>query len=228
MIKYIILILFPLLFLCCSEKSTPSRDFNWDSNYFEQNGFTLKWESNDSSFDVQTKQKLIKTFFLVYPKLVKDFNPVATKTVSFKVDTAYKAVAAASRDKVVFAPEWFRANPNDIDVVTHEVMHIVQGYPNYNPWWLVEGIADYVRYKYGVANAVGGWSLPDVNAAQKYDNGYRVTARFLAWCEKKKTGSVKIFDNSLRKNTYSKELWISIFEKSIDELWSEYLANPVI
>ncbi len=43
-------------------------------------------------------------------------------------------------------------------------MHIVQGYPGYGdarvPGWLVEGIADYARDRYGMDNAAAGWALP--------------------------------------------------------------------
>lgn len=224
-----LLALFCLAFLLsCSKNQIPAKTFNWADAQFEKNGYILNWQSNDKDFDIGIKQKLIETFFTVYPKIVKDFNPQSAKTVLFKIDTAYKGVAATSGATVVYSPKWFQQNPNDIDVVTHEVMHIVQAYPHYNPWWMVEGIADYVRYKYGVANTEGGWSLPNVSASQKYDNGYRVTARFLAWCEKKKPGCVKTFDSALRSNSYTPGLWQTIFGKTVDELWAEYAANPAL
>lgn len=220
----------PLLVIwaSCGKSRTLTKINNWSSDTFTQNGYTLNWQSNDATFDINLKRQMVETFFTVYPKLAKDFNPGVTKTVLFKIDTAYKGVAATSATSVVYNPKWFEKNPKDIDVVTHEVMHIIQGYPDYNPWWLVEGIADYVRSKYGVANAEGGWSLPDVKASQNYDNGYRITARFLAWCENKKPGSVKTFDGALRNRTYSSDLWKTVFGKSIDELWAEYLTNPAI
>ncbi len=214
--------------LSCSKNTTPTKSFDWNASTFTQNGYTLNWQTNDVNFDVGVKKELVETFFTVYPTLAKDFNPNVSKTVLFWVDTAYKGVAATSGSQVVYNPKWFVQHPKDIDVVTHEVMHIIQGYPSYNPWWLVEGIADYVRYKYGVANAEGGWSLPAVTSNQKYNNGYRITARFLVWCEKKKTGSVKQFDSALRSNNYTPQLWNSIFEKNVDNLWDEYLANPAI
>jgi hypothetical protein len=71
-------------------------------------------------------------------------------------------------------------HPEDLDVVTHEVMHIVQNYDRSTlPGWLTEGIADYVRYKYGVDNAGSKWALPYYKAGQSYKNSYRITARFL-------------------------------------------------
>jgi len=214
--------------LACNKSAAPSKVINWSGNTFTENGYTLNWKSNDVTFAVGLKRQLIETFFIIYPKLVKEFNANSAKTVLFEIDTAYKGVAATSGTKVVYNPKWFENNPRDIDVVTHEVMHIVQSYPTYNPWWLVEGIADYVRFKYGVANAEGGWSLPAVTANHKYDNGYRITARFLVWCEHRKPGCVKAFDSALRSNTYNANLWKAILDKTIDDLWSEYLASPAI
>ena len=216
------------MLISCSKKSVSQKSFNWNDTRFEKNGFVLIFENNEPAFSLDVKKDLVETFFAVYPALVKDFNPLSTKTVMFKIDTAYKGVAATSGSNIVYNPKWFVQHPKDIDVVTHEVMHIIQGYPNYNPWWMVEGIADYIRYKYGVANAAGGWTMPDVIAAQKYDNGYRITARFLAWCENKKPGCVKTFDGALRTNTYTPALWNTIFGKSVDDIWAEYVANPAI
>lgn len=219
---------YTLFFISCSKNTSPAKSFDWNATKFEQNGYTLIWQNNDNGFSMDVKKQLVQTFFTVYPKLAKDFNSNVSKTVLFKVDTAYKGVAATSGSQVVYNPNWFDQHPKDIDVVTHEVMHIVQGYPSYNPWWLVEGIADYVRYKYGVANTEGGWSLPPVSSNQKYDNGYRITARYLAWCESKKPGCVKTFDSALRTNSYTPTLWNTIFGKSADELWLEYVVNPVL
>ncbi len=216
------------IFISCSKNTTPTKSFDWNATKFEQNGYALIWQNNDAGFNMDLKKQLIETFFTLYPKIAKEYNSNATKTVLFSIDTAYKGVAAASGTTIIFNPRWFDKQPKDIDVVTHEVMHIVQSYPNYNPWWLVEGIADYVRYKYGVANAEGGWSLPTVSPSHKYDNGYRVTARFLAWCENKKPGSVKAFDYALRTATYNTHLWITLFGKSVSDLWDEYKSNNSI
>lgn len=85
--------------------------------------------------------------------MVKDFNPKALKTLEIKIDTAYIGVAYAINGKITISSKYLRKKPQDLDVITHEVMHIVQAYPNNSgPGWLTEGIADYVRYKYGNDN----------------------------------------------------------------------------
>lgn len=94
----------------------------------KKNGYTLTFESNYAELNPALKQRLIETFFKVYPKLAIEYNPKASKEVKFLVDTAYKGVAATGAGRVVFSSLWMQKHPEDIDVVTHEVMHIVQDY----------------------------------------------------------------------------------------------------
>ena len=108
-------------------------------------------------------------------------------------------------------------------------MHIVQSYPDGAPGWLVEGVADYVRYKLGVDNAGAGWSLTPFNPKQNYTNAYRITARFLVWAEKKYSKKlVKKMDAAMRNQTYQPELWTKLTGKTVDELWKEYANDPAI
>ena len=174
--------------------------------------------------------KLGKTFFTVYPELAKRFNKKTAGKVLFVVDPRYDGVAATSDDRVVFNPLWFRDHPEDIDVVTHEIMHIIQAYGDHpGPGWLTEGIADYVRYKYGVNNAGAKWTLPDVKPGQSYTNAYRVTARFLVWLEQRKNKKiVDRLDEIMRDHSYTDEVWQKFAGKSLDELWTEYISDPTI
>ena len=82
--------------------------------------------------------------------------------MTFIIDPNYNGVAGTSNGRVVFSAKYMTAHPGDIDIVTHETMHIVQSYGNRSgmPGWLTEGIADYIRYAYGVDNKGAGWSLP--------------------------------------------------------------------
>lgn len=195
-----------------------------------KNGYSLIFVSKDPNLDPVVKQKLIDTYFKVYPTLVKTFNKKSTKDVLFVVDTAYKAVAEASGNRILFSAGYMKAHPYDTDVVTHETMHIVQGYGySAGPVWLTEGIADYVRYQYGIDNAGSKWSLPDYNPKQNYTNSYRITGRFFLWIEKNvKSGTIKKMDAQLRAHTYTEQTWKELTGKTLDELWTDYAANPVI
>jgi hypothetical protein len=196
----------------------------------KKKGYTLSFESNFQALDPKLKKRLIETFFEVYPKLAKEYNPNTLKEVKFFVDTNYKGVAATSNAKVTFSSIWMVKHPEDIDVVTHEVMHIVQDYGrSVGPGWLTEGIADYVRSKFGVDNAGAKWTLPALKPEHSYKNSYRITARFFTWIEKKvKPGTIKAVDASLRDHTYTAEIWAKLTGKDLDALWADYVKNPEI
>jgi len=195
--------------------------------------YTLIFINRDSAFAATgdpIKQRMIDAFFKVYPKEAKRFNPNTARRVTFVIDPAYKGVAAASHGIIRFSPKWMLGNPGDIDVVTHEVFHIVQNYPGgAGPGWLTEGITDYVRHKYGVDNAGANWSLTPFDPKHSYKNSYRITARFLVWLEKNENKKiVDELDKALRTRTYTPETWVKLTGKTVDELWANYAQNSAI
>lgn len=193
-------------------------------------GYTLIFINKDSAFDKSVQQNMINTFFTVYPKEVKEYNRNSLKKVIIIIDPDYKDVAATADGIVRVNPEWMHKHPGDIDVVTHEVMHIVQSYPdNAGPGWITEGIADYVRNEFGVDNAGGGWKLTGYNIHQSYRDAYRVTARFFIWIEKNyKKNLVKKLDKAMRNNEYNEGFWEKETGQTVDQLWKAYAANPVL
>ena len=230
-------ILYTLLFLLglsCSDDQMPDPKPEplpvVGESTFSEGAFTLIFTNNDPGFDTAIRTQMVETFFTVYPKEVKRFNTNSKDTVHFFMDTAYSGVAATGGGKVTFSAAYYHTSPKDIDVVTHEVMHVVQSYPQYDPVWLVEGIADYARYIFGVDNANAGWSLPDYSPDQHYTDSYRVTARFLVWLEKHKNKTiVDRLDASLRDETYySSDIWKQVTGESLDDLWNAYVHNPAL
>ena len=194
-----------------------------------QKGYELNLVAQNPSFSQAELKRLTDVFFQVYPKMVKDFNRKSPKSVTITIDTAYDGVAYAHAGKVVISQAWLEKMPEDIDVVTHEVMHIVQSYPSGSgPGWLVEGIADYARDRYGVNNAAANWSLPDVREDHHYSNSYRIAARFLKWVEEEqKKGIIKKLDKALRDKTYDDTIWAKNTRKPLDQLWDMYKAENV-
>lgn len=107
-------------------------------------------------------------------------------------------------------------------------MHVVQAYKTQVPGWAVEGIADYVRATMGVDNAGAGWSLPAYAANQRFTDGYRVTARFFLWIERKvKKGFVVAYDKALRNGTHAR-FFETFTKKSAAQLWQQYAKNPAL
>jgi len=191
--------------------------------------YSLVIASNDAQFDPVTRQNMINVFFTVYPQMVERFNKNSLTKVGFFIDTAYRAVAETGDGTSRFNPDWMKRYPQDVDVVTHEVMHIVQDYKGDGPGWLTEGIADYVRYVYGVNNKGARWFLPDYRPGQSYKDAYRVTARFLLWVEKNRYKKiVDDLDKAMRDGTYKPELWVKLTGKTVDDLWNEYAEHPAL
>ncbi len=197
---------------------------------YERKGYTLTVVNKAVGLDGAVKNSLVETFFTVYPVLARYYNENTAREVEFIIDPEYKGVAEAGGGRVRISPHWLKDHPADFDLVTHEVMHLVQSYPGQaGPWWVTEGIADYVRYVYGCDNARGGWFLPGYSPDQNYNNGYRVTARFFLWIENKVSpGFVKRLDHAMRTGNFSDGIWKKLTGRNINELWKQYGKNPAL
>lgn len=196
---------------------------------YDEAGLHLTIKCDDPTFDPKETERLAKTFFIVYPKMMAEYNPNSARQVLISIERRYHGVAATEGAHIHINPVWFHQHPEDIDVVTHEGMHIVQAYKQWDPGWLREGIADYARHQFGVNNPAAHWNPPDYTSQQSYQDAYQVTARFLIWLEKHvKPGVVKVMDQSLRSGTYGPASWNKLTGKSVDELWADYGKNPAL
>ena len=205
---------------------------NWTSiDTIKKGDYQLVFINKNSAFNPTIQKELTETYFKVFPVLVSTFNDKTTHEVIFVTDTAYKGVAEASGNRILFGTGYMNDHPTDIDIVTHEGMHLVQGYGyGSGPVWLTEGIADFIRYKYGVDNIGSKWYLPDFapeHNEKKYENSYRITARFFEWIDQKvKPGLIIQMDKELRNHTYTQDTWVKLSGKTIDQLWDDYAKNP--
>jgi hypothetical protein len=118
---------------------------------------------------------------------------------------------------------WFKRHPDDVGAMVHETVHVVQAYRygrggNRNPGWLVEGIADYVRFfKYEPGKA------GPVRADKHYDGSYRVTATFLNYVsEKYDKELVRKLNAAMRQGKYSDDLFKDATGKTLQELDDEW------
>ncbi|MCC8424274.1 basic secretory family protein [Mucilaginibacter sp. UR6-11] len=191
--------------------------------------YTLIFINKDATFAQKgdtVKQRMIDAFFSAYAAEAETFNKNTLNKVTFIIDPDYKGVAATANGVVHFNPAWMLKKPTDIDVVTHEVMHIVQDYGNSGgPGWLTEGIADYVRAVFGVDNPGAKWFLPKFKPTQSYTDSYRVTARFFIWVERNVKPSLVVnLDARLRAHTYNDNTIKDLTGKTFDQLWADYAA----
>lgn len=192
--------------------------------------YTLTYVDRSTGVSPDVKPGLINVFKVNYSKLVDTYNPNALTSIIFIMDPGYKGVAATFGGGVIrYDPAYFKANPLDLDVATHEMMHVVQSYAGNAPGWVTEGLADYVRYKFGLTNTTANWSLPNYKAGQIYTDSYRITARFFAWLEIRYPGIMIKLNNSARTGTYNNgAFWTAETTKDVDQLWNSYKENPTL
>lgn len=191
---------------------------------------TIYFEDEDKAFTDEYKKRFVDAYFLQYPKLISKYNTNSPKAVKFVVTSKYDGVAATYEgNTIVYNPGWFEKNPEDIDVITHELMHVVQNYTGNVPGWVTEGIADYVRATEGINNVNGKWTMPDLGPTHNYDNAYRITARFFLWITQnyQKDFIVKL-NEAARTNKYTTDFWKDNTGKTVEELWKQYVANPTV
>ena len=108
-------------------------------------------------------------------------------------------------------------------MVVHELVHVIQDYRGKGPGWLVEGLADYLRW----------WCYePPERRARvdpkraKYTNGYQDAAAFLAWIEKTcDKDIITKLNKSIRGGTYADKLFQESTGKDLDTLWKEFVAG---
>ena len=152
----------------------------------------------------------------------RDSRPRATWRFLFKKDMPGTAPAYTQGSRITIAADWVKQHPEDFGMVIHELSHIIQSYQGENPGWLVEGVADYVRFVRFEPDS-GGLSYPKPNSS--YRDGYRTTARFLGWIEAYDQDIVKRLNRAMREGKYTDELFKESTGKDLDGLWREYVKD---
>ena len=142
------------------------------------------------------------------------------KVIHVRLKKDYKGVAAAGNGRITGSVDYFKAHPDDIGAFVHETAHVVQNYrTRNNPGWLVEGIADYVRFfKYEEKKP-----KPLAADRAKYDGSYRTSAAFLDFlCTTYDKDIVKKLNKAMREGEYSADLFKLHTKKTLAELDEEW------
>jgi hypothetical protein len=171
-----------------------------------------------------------------YPKLVA-MLPSEGYTAPDQVTLVFRGgmggtPASASGARVNCNREWFRNNLRGEarGSVVHELVHVVQQYGRAprnapRPGWLVEGIADYVRwFRYEPETRGAEITRRNLERA-RYDASYRVTGNFLNWVSGKYDSNlVTQLNAALRQGTYTEEMWQKRTGHTVQELGTEWRA----
>ena len=168
-------------------------------------------------------QKVADTW---YPQIVKTLGADASKLpkrVTIVIDLEADGVAGTSGDKIVVSTRYVAKHPDDLGMIVHELVHVVQAYPKYDPVWLVEGIADYVRfYEYEPIS-----KRPSPNPAKvNYKDSYRTTASFLDYAATRYDKElIRKIDKALKDGTYTPELFEKATGKNLAQVNAEWLTS---
>jgi hypothetical protein len=175
-----------------------------------------------------------------YPKLVELLPSdgfAAPQQITVHFSETLRGVAETSGSRIRCAARWFRANlkGESIGSVVHELVHVVQQYgaarranPNStpSPGWLVEGIADYIRWFLYEPESHGAdvtWLRARRNVRLRYDAGYRLSANFLNWVvEKYDRDIVRHLNSAMRAGNYREELWKERTGHALQDLGDEW------
>jgi hypothetical protein len=173
--------------------------------------------------------KLRPTLEKWYPIIVQSlpsegFTAPKQLSVTFRKDK--RGVADTGGTRINCAGNWFKQNLDGeaVGAVVHELVHVTQQYHSRrNPGWLVEGVADYIRWFKYEPKPAGTRPNP---ARSKYTDSYRITAGFLNYLTKTHDKDIVMkFNAAMRQGKYTPELWKEYTGKTVDELWDEYIKT---
>lgn len=171
-----------------------------------------------------------------YPKIVamlpsEGFHAPTKIALRYRDDMGGTPASAADAN-VNLNAKWFRGElkREARGAVVHELVHVVQSYGGHRkrnasptPGWIVEGIADYIRWFLYEPESRGA-EITKRNLAQaRYDASYRVTGNFLNWVVQHKDKElIRKLNTAAREGRYSEQLWKEWTGKSVAELGEEW------
>ncbi len=163
-----------------------------------------------------------------YPMICRElasdgYKPPTTIRMAFKSD--YNGVAEAAGNRIRGSVAFFKKNPKDVGAMVHETAHCVQQYRKRGlPGWLVEGVADYIRF-WKFEPGTAGRVNPE---RARYDGSYRTTAAFLAFVSDNYDPKFVTKLNALmRDGKYEIGVWKELTGKSIEELNQDWRRSLV-
>lgn len=184
-----------------------------------------------------TETNLVPMIEKWYPELVRMLPSPgfeAPRKVQILFSSDMDGVAETAAGRIRCAARWFRANLQSeaVGAVFHELVHVVQSYGHAPaetrngvevPGWLVEGIADYLRWYHYEADSRGADIPPNRLGRVRFDGSYRITANFLDWAGRKHDPElVSKLNAVIRQGQYSEELWAKFTGQSLTDLDAEW------
>jgi hypothetical protein len=165
---------------------------------------------------------VVEKWFPIVCTLLSTADYKVPREIKLVIKKEISAPAWAAGNTITISGKWITQHPDDIGMIVHEMTHVIQHYPDGAPGWLVEGIADYIRWWRYEPEAPRSKIDP---ARAKYTDAYRTTAYWLAWVSRKYDMSlVPQLDLAMRKHEDPMPLFAKLTGKDADALWQEFIA----
>ena len=168
-------------------------------------------------------QKLIQDWYPRIRNLMASPGFEEPKTINLVFKESDEGIAFTAGNMIEVHSGWVRQHPEDIGLVFHEMIHVLQQYGRTRYWWITEGTADYYRWAIYEGKPLK-W-FPVTEKSDGYSSGYQVTAGFLLWLDSEKSsGIVSKINAAMRNKEFSPELFKEQTGSTVEELWQEYLT----
>lgn len=173
----------------------------------------------------ETAATIMRAWYPTVRSLLATTGAKVPKELKLTMKPGIGPPAYCAGDEITVKAEWVRDHPDDLGIVIHEMTHAVQSYPDYDakPGWLVEGVADYIRWWRYEPGPPHQRIDP---AKSNYSDAYRTTAYWLAWVEQKYDRRlVPMLDGAMRNKRDPLPVFKELTGKEPAELWTEFLAT---
>lgn len=173
----------------------------------------------------EAAKALVERWFPIVTSMLATQDYRVPDQIRIRILPTANAPAFASGNTITINGKWITDRPDDLGMVIHELVHVVQQYPRNDkkPGWLVEGIADYIRWwRYEPEAPRPRLDYEKAN----FTDSYRTTAYFLAWVSRRyDMRLVPTLDLALRKAEDPLPVFHQLTGRNVEELWKEFIAS---
>jgi hypothetical protein len=140
--------------------------------------------------------------------------------VTLVIESPGSGVAATGGDRTGFSATYIGKLPR-----RREVRDLRGGRPRVHahlsirarPGWMIEGMADFVRFR------AGYFKITNRRKGGNYNSAYQTTGFFIAWLDDKYPGFGRRLNAAMRTNA-SEQTFMDLTGKPVQMLWQEYQA----
>ena len=151
------------------------------------------------------------------------------QNIDLTIQKSDEEIAFANSNAITVSSHWIETYPEDIGLIVHEAVHVVQLYSEFEPDWVTDGIANYIHWHLYEKKPLEWFPIGDDEKG--YEAAYRITGGFFLWIAIHKNADfIKILNTSMKNGEYEDSIFLQNTGNDLDALWHEYFqcrkANP--